>query len=159
MIRKAILGIGSIMILFSGLILILSVVWVRKPYLIDRLDNAIPDYYGNEIDSNYRRCKNESNVHEKFKFYKILYKKFKNLGPMSRYFEYKNEVNIFVIDYYLTVGEIDKAMKISNYWIKNSPRNFESKFNYMKVLSHLDTDKTLKYYQNMLETYPDLVKS
>jgi hypothetical protein len=156
-IKKYIFNLGIIMIVITGVLLVFGLIWIKKPYLIDRLDELMPDLYHEKIGKKYALALVEDDVYEKYLIYDSIYNEVKDLSSMKRYFNYKKNINIYLTDYYLSVNEVGKAMNIARYWSRNSPRNFDAKYNYIKVLSHISTEETVGYYEGIVALYPDIL--
>ena len=54
------------MIVITGVVLIVGLIWIRKPYLIDRLDEVMPDLYYDKIGKQYELGVDEPDVYKKY---------------------------------------------------------------------------------------------
>ena len=155
-VQSILVYLGVISLVITSITSIIIAIWVTYPNAINSFDKKVPDFYASYIKGVYNTTESFENKEVKLVIFKYLYEKLKDITPLEQFYNYKQDSNEYLINYYLENNDAKKALEISKYWENNSPNDFNAKFSYIKVLTLLDRSKASEYCADLYSKYNNI---
>ncbi len=153
----------NILYMVTGVSLFISILavgivilWKEYPQTVSKIDKMIPDFYGDNIKSLYKKAKNVKDEKEIFQYFSKLHNELKDISTLNKYYSYKSETIQYLIDYYTRIKKLDKAIRIATKWKNTHPYDFNAKFKYLDVLNINNKHEAKKYIDKLYNRYPDI---
>ena len=151
-------SLAIVSLIISILAVSIVILWKFNPTVINKVDILIPDTYGQEIRKLYSNAKNSQDTIEKIKYFLELEKKLKKITRLHKFYNYKTEAIIYLINYNLERKNYLLAMKYANEWKNKYEFDLNAKFYFAKILNLIDNNKAIKYYANLYIKYGDIIE-
>jgi len=147
---------GIMGILINILALSTFVLWIDYPNTVSKIDRAIPIYYVYKVKALQLISKKSPSNGLRY-FFKIqLYKELKEISILHKYYNLRQEVAVYLIDYNIKNKNLEKALEIAEDWERRYPYDFFGKSKYIEVLYLVDRDKLNRYYKKLYHRYGDI---
>ena len=143
---------------FMGAIFWIAIfyIWTNHPKMVSDYDNNIPDHYSNRITRLQTRTYKGKSPEDTFKRHQILAEALQGVTGLHKYYDLHTETQKFMIDYLLKENKRSEAEQLADKWQQTYPQDFNAKFKYADVLSLIDKDREIEYYQNVYSKHTDL---
>ncbi len=143
--------------LFISIVAIGTVVlWKYYPNTVNKIDKLIPDFYGDNIKSLYKKANAAKDKKIKLQYYKELYKELENISTLNKYYNIRQQTAKWLIDHYISINKLKKALDIATKWEKDYPYDFIGKFTYIDVSSKVDDNISTTYIENLYKKHSDI---
>ena len=144
-------------ILVSVLAVSIYISWQGNAYVFTKLDQDLPDYYSENILNLVDKIKSPKiDAKSQFNNYKELKEALKGSTNLHKYNSLVNDVYIFLINKWLSDGNLKRAKKLASEWQNIYPNDFNAKFKYAEIIGLTDKKEMLDYYQVLYHKHKDI---
>ncbi len=131
-------------------------IWNNRPDLVVQYDKNMPNVYSNKIDRLMTRTHKGKFPEDTFYRLQQLQQALIGTTQLHKFYTVFTENQIKMVDYLMNAGRTDTARKLVNKWQMDYPYDFNAKFKYAEVLTSIDTDLALNYYQQLYTKHQDI---
>ena len=131
-------------------------IWINKPEYIQSLDEKIPNYYEQSIQSHKEKIRNSKSKNEQIDNIIEFINEFDGTTSLNKVYGFMVEMYELLIKNQIETNQFDKAIATAEKWEQKYPYEFRAKFAYFNLLKQTDSEKSLEYISNIYNKYPDI---
>ena len=124
-------------------------IWIKKPEYIQSLDEKIPNYYEQSIQSHKEKIRNSKTKSEQIENIIKFINEFDETTSLNKVYGFLVEMYELLINNYIENNQNVKALETAEKWEQKYPYEFRAKFAYFNLLKQTDSEKSLEYISNI----------
>jgi hypothetical protein len=154
--NKLVLSVASISFILMLFWISFYFVWLKKPEMIFSLDEKIPDYYEQSINSHKKKLKEVNTKIKQSKLLQEFIEEFPDMTSLNKDYYLLADAYNMLIDNAKNADEYEKAVSIAKTWEERFPYDFRAKFKYFEIINHKDSQKANEYIEEVNRLFPDI---